>query len=100
MTRHTLAQEYVLFASRYQPGYAEVKQAAYNSLRYAFLLRWADKARLSRDLDTRFQRLRSGHRRAQRAARRPPQVSFLPPGGPGGRLRPLPQRNRSHKCHK
>lgn len=53
VTRHTLAQEYVLFASRYQPGYAEVKQAAYNSLRYAFLPA-ADKARLSRDLDSRF----------------------------------------------
>lgn len=53
VTRHTLAQEYVLFASRYQPTYAEVKRAAYNSLRYAFLAA-PDKARLTRDLDTRF----------------------------------------------
>ncbi len=53
VTRHTLAQEYVLFASRYKPAYKEVKQAAYNSLRYAFLPA-ADKARLSKDLDARF----------------------------------------------
>ncbi|SHH24115.1 adenosine deaminase [Massilia sp. CF038] len=53
VTRHTLAQEYVLFASRYKPGYAEVKKAAYNSLRYAFLAE-QDKQRLKADLDQRF----------------------------------------------
>jgi adenosine deaminase len=53
VTRHTLAQEYVLFASRYRPGYAEVKKAAYNSLRYAFLPA-ADKQRLTADLTARF----------------------------------------------
>ena len=53
VTRHTLANEYVLFASRYKPGYAEVKRAAYNSLRYAFLAD-ADKKRLIGDLDRRF----------------------------------------------
>jgi adenosine deaminase len=53
VTRHTLAQEYVLFASRYKPQYAEVKKAAYNSLRYAFLPA-ADKQRLTADLQARF----------------------------------------------
>lgn len=53
VTRHTLSNEYVLFASRYKPSYAEVKKAAYNSLRYAFLAA-PDRARLTRDLDARF----------------------------------------------
>jgi adenosine deaminase/adenosine deaminase CECR1 len=55
VTRHNLANEYVLFASRYKPGYAEVKKASYNSVRYAFLPP-ADKARLTRQLDARFAR--------------------------------------------
>ena len=53
VTRHTLSQEYVLFASRYKPDYAEVKKTSYNSVRYAFLPT-AEKARLTRQLDTRF----------------------------------------------
>ncbi|MFC5512355.1 adenosine deaminase [Massilia jejuensis] len=53
VTRHTLSQEYVLFASRYKPDYAEMKKASYNSIRYAFLPA-ADKARLVRQLDARF----------------------------------------------
>jgi adenosine deaminase len=53
VTRHNLSGEYVLFASRYKPAYAEVKKAAYNSIRYAFLAP-ADKARLTRQLDQRF----------------------------------------------
>jgi adenosine deaminase/adenosine deaminase CECR1 len=53
VTRHNLSGEYVLFASRYKPSYAEVKKASYNSIRYAFLAP-ADKARLTRQLDTRF----------------------------------------------
>jgi adenosine deaminase len=55
VTRHNLANEYVLFASRYKPGYAEVKKAAYSSIRYSFLAA-ADKTRLTRQLDTRFAR--------------------------------------------
>ncbi|MES2756388.1 MAG: adenosine deaminase [Pseudomonadota bacterium] len=55
VTRHNLAQEYVLFASRYQPGYAEVKKVSYNSVRYAFLPE-AHKLRLTRQLDQRFAR--------------------------------------------
>ncbi|MBQ5965465.1 adenosine deaminase [Massilia sp. ZL223] len=53
VTRHTLSNEYVLFASRYKPGYAEVKKASYNSIRYAFLS-VAEKQRLTRQLDARF----------------------------------------------
>jgi adenosine deaminase/adenosine deaminase CECR1 len=53
VTRHNLANEYVLFASRYKPGYAELKKASYNSIRYSFL-NAADKARLTRQLDARF----------------------------------------------
>ncbi|QJE03156.1 adenosine deaminase [Massilia forsythiae] len=53
VTRHNLSGEYVLFASRYKPGYAEVKKASYNSIRYSFLAA-ADKARLTRQLDERF----------------------------------------------
>ena len=51
--RHTLSQEYVLFASRYKPNYAEMKKTSYNSIRYAFLPA-AEKARLTRQLDARF----------------------------------------------
>ena len=53
VTRHTLAHEYVLFASRYKPDYAEIKKVSYNSLRYAFLPD-ADKKRLTVQLDARY----------------------------------------------
>jgi adenosine deaminase len=53
VTRHNLANEYALFASRYKPDYAEVKKLSYNSLRYAFLPP-AHKQRLSAQLDQRF----------------------------------------------
>ena len=53
VTRHTLAQEYVLFASRYKPSYAEMKKASYNSVRYSFLDA-AGKKRLAAQLDQRF----------------------------------------------
>ncbi|MGI4721250.1 MAG: adenosine deaminase [Janthinobacterium lividum] len=55
VTRHTLSNEYVLFASRYKPDYAEMKKTSYNSIRYAFLSS-AEKARLTRQLDERFAR--------------------------------------------
>ena len=55
VTRHTLSNEYVLFASRYKPDYAEMKKTSYNSIRYAFLPS-AEKARLTRQLDERFAR--------------------------------------------
>jgi adenosine deaminase len=53
VTRHNLANEYMLFASRYKPSYGEVKKVSYDSLRYAFLPQ-ADKARLLAQLDARF----------------------------------------------
>ncbi len=53
VTRHTLAQEYTLFASRYKPSYAEIKKVSYNGLRYAFLDE-ATRKRLTRQLDARF----------------------------------------------
>jgi adenosine deaminase/adenosine deaminase CECR1 len=53
VTRHTLSNEYVLFASRYKPSYAEMKKASYNSIRYAFLP-VAEKQRLTRQLDQGF----------------------------------------------
>ncbi|MDC0710276.1 hypothetical protein POL68_17495 [Stigmatella sp. ncwal1] len=53
VTRHTLSNEYMLFASRYQPTYAEVKKLSYDSLRYAFLPD-QDKQRLTAQLDARF----------------------------------------------
>jgi adenosine deaminase/adenosine deaminase CECR1 len=58
VTRHNLSNEYVLFASRYKPSYAELKKASYNSIRYSFLPD-ADKARLTRQLDGRFARFES-----------------------------------------
>jgi adenosine deaminase len=55
VTRHNLASEYALFASRYKPDYAEIKKVSYNSVRYAFLPD-AQKKRLARQLDQRFAR--------------------------------------------
>lgn len=53
VTRHTLAQEYTLFASRYKPSYAEIKKVSYNGIRYSFLEE-AEKKRLAKQLDARF----------------------------------------------
>jgi adenosine deaminase len=53
VTRHTLSNEYVLFASRYSTHYTELKKLSYDSLRYGFLAD-ADKQRLLKQLDTRF----------------------------------------------
>lgn len=55
VTRHDLSHEYMLFASRYRPDYAEVKKLSYDSVRYAFLPD-AQKQRLMRQLDQRFVR--------------------------------------------
>jgi adenosine deaminase len=53
VTRHNLANEYMLFASRYKPTYAEIKRLSYNSLRYAFL-QSVEKQRLMTQLDRRY----------------------------------------------
>ncbi len=55
VTRHDLSHEYMLFASRYKPAYAEVKKLSYDSVRYAFLPD-SQKQRLMRQLDQRFVR--------------------------------------------
>jgi adenosine deaminase/adenosine deaminase CECR1 len=67
VTRHNLANEYVLFASRYKPSYAEVKKASYNSIRYSFLPD-SDKQRLTRLLDARFARFESDVAALERTA--------------------------------
>lgn len=53
VTRHNLSNEYVLFASRYKPDYAELKKTSYNGIRYSFMSD-ADKAAATRRLDARF----------------------------------------------
>lgn len=55
VSRNTLSNEYVLFASRYQPDYAEIKKLSYNGLRYSFLPA-NEKNRLIKQLDQRFAR--------------------------------------------
>jgi adenosine deaminase len=74
VTRHTLANEYVLFASRYKPGYAEIKKVSYNGLRYAFLPE-QEKKRLRAQLDARFAKFEAdiaalGAKKAVKATRR------------------------------
>ncbi len=53
VSRNNLSNEYVLFATRYKPDYAEIKKLSYNGLRYAFLSP-AEKTRMMRQLDERF----------------------------------------------
>jgi adenosine deaminase/adenosine deaminase CECR1 len=53
VSRNNLSNEYVLFASRYQPSYAEIKKVSYAGIRHAFLPE-AEKARLAKQLDQRF----------------------------------------------
>jgi adenosine deaminase/adenosine deaminase CECR1 len=53
VTRHSLSNEYVLFATRYKTDYAEVKKLSYDSIRYAFLAE-GDRTRLLKQLDERF----------------------------------------------
>ena len=53
VTRHTLSQEYVQFASGFKPSYAELKKTSYASIRHAFLP-VAEKQRLTRQLDQRY----------------------------------------------
>lgn len=53
VSRNNLSGEYVLYAARYQPDYAEVKKLSYDSIRYSFL-KDADKQRLLKALDGKF----------------------------------------------
>ena len=72
VTRHTLTQEYVLFASRYKPDYAEMKKTSYNSVRYAFLSA-REKARLTRQLDVRFAAFEAGMAKLAKAVASAPR---------------------------
>ncbi|WP_085316829.1 amidohydrolase family protein [Derxia lacustris] len=53
VSRNNLSGEYALFAARYKPSYAELKQAAYSSIRHSFLSP-ADKAQQIGRLDARY----------------------------------------------
>jgi adenosine deaminase/adenosine deaminase CECR1 len=53
VSRNNLSGEYVLYAARYQPDYAEVKKLSYDSIRYSFLAD-ADKQRLVKALGVKF----------------------------------------------
>lgn len=53
VSRNNLSGEFVLYAARYQPSYAEVKKLSYNSIRYSFLAD-VDKQRLLKALDGKF----------------------------------------------
>lgn len=67
VSRNTLANEYVLFASRYKPSYSEIKKLSYNGLRYAFLPE-QQKKRLQQQLDERFARFESAIAALSRSA--------------------------------
>ncbi|WP_084545312.1 hypothetical protein [Derxia gummosa] len=65
VSRNNLSGEYALFASRYRPGYAQLKQAAYSSLRHSFMSE-ADKAEQLRRLDARYAAFEASVARAAR----------------------------------
>ena len=68
VSRNTLSNEYVLFASQYKTDYAEIKKLSYNSLRYSFLAE-ADKQRLLKALDARFSRFEAQIAAADKAGK-------------------------------
>jgi adenosine deaminase len=53
VSRSSISNEYLLYASRYKPSYAELKNTVYNSLRYSFLAD-DDKRNAMTMLDQRF----------------------------------------------
>ncbi len=53
VSRNNLSNEYILFASRYQPNYDQLKSIVYNSIRYSFMSD-ADKQKHLRLLDQKF----------------------------------------------
>jgi adenosine deaminase/adenosine deaminase CECR1 len=65
VSRNNLSGEYVLYAARYQPDYAEVKKLSYDSIRYSFLAD-ADKQRLLKALDGKFARFEAAIAGAKR----------------------------------
>ncbi|MBM7116899.1 adenosine deaminase family protein [Archangium primigenium] len=78
VTRHTLSNEYVLFASRYKPTYPEVKKLSYDSLRYAFLPE-ADKQRLKKQLDARFAKFEADIAASEARAQKPVRTAQSTP---------------------
>nr|WP_315394787.1 adenosine deaminase [uncultured Duganella sp.] len=70
VSRNNLSGEYVLFAARYQPTYAEVKKLSYDSIRYSFLAE-ADKQRLLKGLDGKFRKFEAEIAASQVKAARP-----------------------------
>ncbi|MFA9217665.1 MAG: adenosine deaminase [Sphingomonadaceae bacterium] len=69
VSRNNLSGEYVLYASRYQPDYAEVKKLSYDSIRFAFLAD-ADKQRLLKALDAKFVQFEAAIAAASQRAKR------------------------------
>jgi len=53
VSRVSLSEEYLLYISRYQPSYAQLRETVYNSIRYAFLSATEKQDELAR-LDKRF----------------------------------------------
>lgn len=69
VSRNNLSGEYVLYAARYKPGYAEVKKLSYDSIRYSFLAD-ADKQRLLKALDGKFAKFEAAIAASQAGAAR------------------------------
>jgi adenosine deaminase/adenosine deaminase CECR1 len=67
VSRNNLSGEYMLYASRYKPDYAELKQIAYNSVRYSFLPPQLKQQEMTR-LDKRFAEFEARIARLPRAA--------------------------------
>jgi adenosine deaminase/adenosine deaminase CECR1 len=53
VSRSNIAEEYLLFVTRYKPSYDMLKQVVYNSIRYSFLPP-DDKKLQIKQLDRRF----------------------------------------------
>ncbi|MES2161928.1 MAG: adenosine deaminase [Pseudomonadota bacterium] len=69
VSRNNLSGEYVLYAARYKPGYAEIKKLSYDSIRYSFLAD-ADKQRLLKALDGKFVKFEAAIAASQAGAAR------------------------------
>lgn len=67
VSRNNLSSEYVLYATRYQPAYAEVKKLSYDSIRYSFLAD-KDKQRLLKALDVKYSKFEADIATSQRQA--------------------------------
>ncbi|MBS1186455.1 MAG: hypothetical protein H6R04_473 [Burkholderiaceae bacterium] len=47
VSRNSLSREYLLFASRYRPSYAQLKEAVYNTIRHSFLTDGEKRAQMA-----------------------------------------------------